>query len=91
MSIGDRDLEPTVTDRQPGRRLRLHRTDGISLTFGLVFLGAAVLWLIARLASLNAAVVGWMVVCGLFVLGGLGLATAIARVTRRRDPGDQPP
>jgi hypothetical protein len=67
-----------------------HRTDGLSLTFGLIFLAAAGLWLIARMVTLHAATVGWLVVGGLVVLGGLGLAHAIIAGDRRRHTDDQP-
>jgi hypothetical protein len=71
--------------------MKPHRTDGISLAFGLTFLGAALLWFVVLQVSLSAVVVGWFVVCGLFVLGALGLAHAITRATRRRDTNDEPP
>jgi hypothetical protein len=71
--------------------MKPHRTDGISLTFGLIFIGAALLWLVGQVVSLNAAIVGWFVVSGLFVLGAFGIAHVITRATSRRDTDDQPP
>lgn len=82
--------DTTEAERDAARRLRPHGTDGISLTFGLIFVGAAVLWLIARLASLNAAVVGWMTVSGLFVMGAVGLVHALTRAVQRRERDDLP-
>jgi hypothetical protein len=70
--------------------MKLHRTDGLSLAFGLVFLAAAGLWLLARLVTLNAATVGWLAVGGLVMLGGLGIAHAIINSGRRRHTDDQP-
>lgn len=69
--------------------MKPHRTDGLSLTFGLVFLAAAGLWLLARLVPLRAATVGWLVVASLIVLGGLGIAHAVARASGRRHTDDQ--
>lgn len=67
-----------------------HRTDGVSLAFGLAFLGAAALWLITRLIPLGAAAVGWLVAGGLIVLGGLGVVHAVVRSGRgsRRHAGE---
>jgi hypothetical protein len=50
-----------------------HRTDPVSLGFGLVFLAAAGLWLTGRLVPLDAVTVGWLVAGGLVLLGGIGL------------------
>jgi hypothetical protein len=69
--------------------MKLHRTDGLSLAFGLVFLAAAALWLLARLVTLNAPTVGWLVVGGLILLGGFGVAHAIIN-SGRRHTDDQP-
>lgn len=70
--------------------MKPHGTDGLSLTFGLVFLGAAGLWLLARMVDLNAATVGWLVAGGVVVLGALGIARAIVSAGRRRHTDDQP-
>jgi hypothetical protein len=61
-----------------------HRTDLISLTFGLVFLASATLWAVARVVNLGPPVVGWFVVAGLIVLGAVGITHAIVTVDRRR-------
>jgi hypothetical protein len=71
--------------------MKPHSTDGLSLTFGLVFLAAAGLWLLARLVTLRPATVGWLIVSGLVVLGGIGIAHAATRAGRRGDDTDDQP
>jgi hypothetical protein len=46
---------------------------------------------VARVVSLDAAMVGWTVVAGLFMLGALGLAYAVVRSARRRYTEDETP
>jgi len=70
--------------------MRPHRTDLISLTFGLVFLAAAGLWAVSRQIDLDAAAVGWFVVAGLIVLGAVGITHAIVSAGGRRHSDDQP-
>lgn len=59
-----------------------HDTDVVSLTFGSVFLGIVVLWLLARLVTIDLPSFGWFVASGLILLGALGVA-ATARQSRR--------
>ncbi|WP_432980168.1 hypothetical protein [Dactylosporangium sp. CA-233914] len=56
--------------------MKPHRLDGVSLTFGLIFLGIVVVWLFNQAVSvhLNA---GWIVAVGLILFGGLGLVGAL--------------
>jgi hypothetical protein len=56
--------------------MKPHRLDGVSLTFGLIFLGIVVIWLFNQAVSvhLNA---GWIVAVGLILFGGLGLLGAL--------------
>ncbi|MER7275363.1 hypothetical protein ABT369_12970 [Dactylosporangium sp. NPDC000244] len=56
--------------------MKPHRLDGVSLTFGLIFLGIVVVWLFNQAVSvhLNA---GWIVAVGLILFGGLGLLGAL--------------
>ena len=63
--------------------MKPHRLDGVSLTFGLIFLGIVVVWLFNQAVSvdLNA---GWIVAVGLILFGLLGLLGAL-----RSDKGDQ--
>lgn len=64
--------------------MKPHRTDPVSLVFGVVFLAAAGLWLTARLARLDVATVGWFMAGSLVLLGGLGLGHLL--ITARRSP-----
>jgi hypothetical protein len=57
--------------------MKSHRTDGVSLTFGLVFLVMAGWYLAARLVDLDLPMMGWSVAGGLILLGLLGLAGAL--------------
>jgi hypothetical protein len=56
--------------------MKPHRLDGVSLTFGLIFLVIVVIWLFSQAVSvhLNA---GWIVAVGLILFGGLGLMGAL--------------
>jgi hypothetical protein len=64
--------------------VKRHRTDGLSLTFGLIFLGIVIVWLFNQAVNvdLNA---GWIVAVGLIVFGLLGLLGAL-----RSDKSDKP-
>src|SRR5688572_5087777 len=83
--------------------MRPHRTDGISLSFGLLFLLVAVWWAIAQVATVRLPAAGWLVAGGLILFGAVGLLGAI-RSGRRTEvpapvqaeaqvetPGDLPP
>ena len=64
--------------------MKPHRTDPVSLVFGVVFLAAAGLWLTARLVRLDVVTVGWFVAGSLVLLGGLGLGHALTAGRRSR-------
>jgi len=83
--------------------MRPHRTDGISLSFGLIFLFVAVWWAIAQVVTVQLPAAGWLVAGGLIMFGAIGLIGAI-RSGRRTEvtapvqaeaqvetPGDLPP
>jgi hypothetical protein len=57
--------------------MKAHRTDGLSLTFGLVFLAIVAWWLVARTVDLSLPHLGWFVAGALIVLGVLGLVGAL--------------
>lgn len=65
--------------------MKPHRTDLVSLAFGLVFVGGAALWLTARLVTLDAVTVGWFLAGALIVLGGIGVVHMITAGRRSRD------
>jgi len=83
--------------------MRPHRTDGISLSFGLIFLLIAVWWAITRVISVQLPAVGWLVAGGLILFGVIGLLGAIRSGKRAEvpapvqaeaqveTPGDLPP
>ena len=83
--------------------MRPHRTDGISLSFGTIFLLVAVWWAIAQVVDVRLPAAGWLVAGGLILFGAIGLLGAI-RSGRRTEvpapvqaeaqvetPGDLPP
>lgn len=65
--------------------MRQHRTDGVSLVFGLIFLLVAVGWLVSQLVDVKVAALGWVAAVALIVVGGLGLLAAL------RKPGEPDP
>ncbi|WP_428982904.1 hypothetical protein [Phytohabitans maris] len=66
--------------------MKPHRTDGVSLTFALLFLAIAAWWFIAQLLHLSLPAVGWFVAGALIFLGALGLMGAL-----RSGRGEAPP
>lgn len=81
--------------------MRPHRTDGVSLAFGLFFLMIALWWAVSRVVDLRLPALGWMVAGGLIIFGAIGLlgairsgraepATPIAAETQT-PPSDLPP
>ena len=84
--------------------MKPHRTDGVSLSFGLIFLLIALWWAISRVFTLHLPAVGWVVAGGLIMFGVLGLFGAIRsgrapaapavpaeQPARPEVPGDLPP
>lgn len=69
--------------------MKPHRTDGVSLSFGIIFLLIALWWAVSRVVTLHLPAVGWMVAGGLIVFGVIGLLGAI-RSGRRPVPPPQP-
>jgi hypothetical protein len=57
--------------------MKAHRTDGVSLTFALIFLGVVAWWLVAQILDLALPAVGWFLAGGLILLGLLGLLGAL--------------
>lgn len=72
--------------------MKAHRTDVVSLGFGLVFVALAGWWLLAQLLGLDLPPVGWFLAGGLILIGALGLLGAL-RSGRgdRRDAGRPAP
>ena len=65
--------------------MRPHRMDGVSLTFGLVFLAVALWWAVSRVVTVHLPAVGWIVAGGLICFGVIGLLGAL-RSGRRDEP-----
>lgn len=57
--------------------MKTHRTDGLSLTFGVVFLVIAAWWAVAATVDLTLPNAGWFVAAALIGLGVLGLIGAL--------------
>jgi hypothetical protein len=83
--------------------MRPHRTDGVSLSFGVLFLLVAVWWAVAQVVTVRLPATGWLVAAALILFGTIGLLGAI-RSGRRAEtpepvmaeaqvetPGDLPP
>ncbi|MEJ3743787.1 hypothetical protein WEI85_10910 [Actinomycetes bacterium KLBMP 9797] len=70
--------------------MKPHRTDGVSLTFALIFLTLFAWWLLSRIVHLSLPVVGWFVAGGLIFLGVLGLVGAL-RSGRGEPPAEPAP
>jgi hypothetical protein len=65
--------------------MKPHRTDRVSLGFGLLFLIIVVLWLLGSQLQIDAQTAGWLVAGGLIVFGTIGLMASL-RPRRRTEP-----
>jgi hypothetical protein len=63
------------------------RTDRVALTFGVIFLAVAGLWLASQILDLRQVPVGWIVAGGLVALGLAGIAGASTAAHRRHTDG----
>ena len=57
--------------------MKPHRTDGVSLSFGLIFLLVALWWAVSRVVNLHLPALGWLVAGALIMFGVIGLLGAI--------------
>jgi hypothetical protein len=71
--------------------MRPHRTDALSLTFGLIFLGVVFWWVLGRRLELPLPRVGWFVAGALIVLGVVGLARALRSDRRPSQQNESDP
>jgi hypothetical protein len=65
--------------------MRPHRMDGVSFSFGLIFLAGAAWWVISQVLTVKLPNAGWLVAGGLILFGVIGLLGAI-RSGRHREP-----
>ncbi|AGL14541.1 hypothetical protein [Actinoplanes sp. N902-109] len=69
--------------------MKPHRTDGISLSFGLIFLLVALWWAVSRVVDVHLPAMGWLVAGALIFFGVAGLMGAV-RSGRRSEPAAEP-
>ena len=57
--------------------MKAHRTDGVSLSFGVIFLGIVGWWVVEQITDVHLPALGWLAAVGLILLGVIGLGSAI--------------
>ena len=67
--------------------MRPHRTDGVSLSFGLIFLMVALWWAVSQVTDVRLPEPGWLIAGALILFGAIGLLGAI-RSGRRAEVAD---
>jgi hypothetical protein len=67
--------------------MRPHRTDGVSLSFGLLFLAVALWWAVAQVVTVRLPALGWLAAGALILFGVVGLLSAIRSGRRAEVPG----
>ncbi|GGK92278.1 hypothetical protein [Mangrovihabitans endophyticus] len=65
--------------------MKPHRADGVSLSFGLIFVLVAAWWAVSRVVHLRLPTLGWLIAGMLILFGMIGLLRAI-RSGRRAEP-----
>jgi hypothetical protein len=71
--------------------MKPHRTDALSLTFGLLFLGVLVWWVLGRRMDVHLPRLGWIVAGSLIALGIVGLARALRSDRRSGQQNESDP
>jgi hypothetical protein len=66
-----------------------HATDSLSLVFGIIFLGAAVLWALNLSGTVSASTTRFVVPLVLITAGAAGLVAAITRGRRSSMSGSE--
>jgi hypothetical protein len=66
--------------------MKPHRTDGVSLSFGVIFLMVAVWWAVSRVVRVHLPAVGWLIAGALILFGVIGLFGAIRSGRRPPEP-----
>ena len=57
--------------------MKVHRTDGVSLSFALIFLAVVLWWLVAQIVDVRLPALGWLVAGALILFGAFGLLGAL--------------
>ena len=65
-----------------------HPVDGVSVGFGVAFLGLVAWWLLSRLVDLHAPGAGWFIAGALLLAGVLGLVATLRSGRRGRTTPD---
>ena len=68
--------------------MKPHRTDGVSLTFGLIFLGIVIVWLFNVVVDLRIQQPGWIAAGALILFGLIGLLGALRSDRRAKTDAD---
>ena len=68
--------------------MKPHRTDGVSLTFGLIFLGIVIVWLFNVVVDLHIRQPGWIAAGALILFGLIGLLGALRSDRRAKADAD---
>jgi hypothetical protein len=66
--------------------MKPHRTDGVSLSFGILFLLVVLWWSVSRVVTLHLPAIGWLIAGALIVFGVTGLLGAIRSGRRTPEP-----
>jgi hypothetical protein len=70
--------------------MKPHRMDGVSLSFGLIFLLIPLWWAVSQVITLELPAVGWIVAGGLIFFGMVGLLGAIRSGRHETPPAPVP-
>ncbi|GAA1815992.1 hypothetical protein HC028_09995 [Planosporangium flavigriseum] len=68
--------------------MKSHRTDGLSLAFGLVFLAAVGWWFFGGTVDVALPQLGWLLAAVLIIFGVLGLVGALRSDAGRKTRAD---
>jgi hypothetical protein len=70
--------------------MKPHRMDGVSLSFGLIFVLVAAWWAVSQVVNLRLPNPGWLVAGALILFGVFGLLGAIRSGRRAEEPAPAP-
>ncbi|HLU45053.1 MAG TPA: hypothetical protein VKZ67_08565 [Natronosporangium sp.] len=70
--------------------MKSHSLDLLSLAFGLIFIAAAVLWLVTEVGSLPRASLLWIIPGGVMLIAIAGVGHALRSIRSHRDRDRKP-